>query len=171
MGHFFSFTRDFTITDFSHFLICLACRCLSTSKFCLSLPSIGPYVMMLMWEVKFHWSLWHYLLPLPLCLCPPLSSLTLSTGIGLMGFYRKRVLMELWPLLYHIYKALHTCSLAQNCNSALSLRAKRRKSNPVIHCFFKLVRQLFCAHWTSDILFCPIHVWPVGVPVHSYPTL
>lgn len=65
-------------------------------------------------------------LPPPLlslsCLSDCVSSLSLSTGIGLMGFYRKRALMELWPLLYHIYKALHTCSLVQNCDSALSLR-------------------------------------------------
>lgn len=75
------------------------------------------------------------LLPLWLCLLSP----SLSTGIVLMGFYRKRALMELWPSSHHIYKALHACSclswcsLAQNCNSALTLRLKRRKSNPTFH--------------------------------------
>lgn len=75
MGHFFSFTRDFTITDFSHFLICLACRCLSTSKFCLS-PQ--------------HWSLCDdadvggQISLEPLTLSPPSPSVSLPPALSLL---------------------------------------------------------------------------------------
>lgn len=66
------------------FLNCHSLSCLICLQKAVSLPNTGPYVMMLMWEVRFHCSLWHYPLSLsrslslslslavflPLCLCP-----------------------------------------------------------------------------------------------------
>lgn len=46
--------------------------------------------------------------PCPWCLLPYLSLCPSHTGSGVMGFCRKRILMEPWPSLHYICKDTHT---------------------------------------------------------------